>query len=105
MFGMLFTISCQKIQICERTLKFSWLFLCGPNEFATFCVGFSSRKKSSLKKILKKLKFEVAEKSVFLLFYAQKIRNLINFVYYLEEKGLNYKESTENKPKIWFLIP
>ena len=43
------TISCQKIQICERTLIIFWQFIRGPSEFASFCVGFSSGKIHVLK--------------------------------------------------------
>ena len=46
------TTSDQKRQICERTLIFCQ-FLRGPNEFASFCLGFSSGKLQVLEKLPK----------------------------------------------------
>ena len=50
LFFKILTISGQKRQICERTFNFFCRFLCGPNEFGSFCVGFFSGKTSSFKK-------------------------------------------------------
>ena len=101
------TISGQKRQICELTLNFFCQFLRGPNEFASFCIWFSSGKTSSFKKspngqnlgVLKKVSFW------FCLFCTENFNNVNSFCYHLEEKGLNYQVNTENKPKFKFLCP
>ena len=76
-------------------------FLRGPNEFANFCTAFSSGK-ISFKKSPKAKIWGSWKKSVclFCLFCTEKLNNLIGFCYYLEDKGLNYQVSTENKHKI-----
>ena len=75
-------------------------FLRDPNEYASFCVGFSSGKMSSFKKSPKSQNLGFLKKVFFCLFCTWKFINLISFWYYLEENGLNYQ--TENKQKFIF---
>ena len=92
------TISDQKRQICERTLKFFANFYAAPMNLQFFVEDFPQEKLQVLKN---HQKLGVAEKSAFLcyLFCTEKNNNLISFWYYLEEKGLNYQVNKENKAK------
>ena len=82
-------------------------FLRGPNEFGSFCVGFFSGKTSSFKKSQKAKIWGCWKKCfLFCLFCTKKFNNLISFwYYYLEDKGLNYQVTKENKPKLKNLSP
>ena len=100
------TISGQKRQICEHTLNFLPISM-RPNEFASVCVGFSSEKLQVLKNHQKAKNLGCWKKCLFCFVYSVLKISIIwsVFLYYLEEKCLNYQVTTENKPKMKFLRP
>ena len=86
-----------KRRICEHTLNFlaNLYPVRGPIESSIF------NEILLRKKWLKKAKIW----GLFCLFCTEKIKNLTNFWYYLEDKDLNYQVGTENKPNYKFLTP
>ena len=104
-FFKILTISGQKRQIWEHT-EFFCQFLHGPNEFASFCVGFSSGKASSFLKSPKSQNLGFWKKCPFYFLY-WKIQQFDQFLV-LSGRGLNYEVSTENKLKLinfaWMIV-
>ena len=77
-FFKMLTISGQKSQICERTLKFL-LISTRPQWICKFCAWFSSGKTSSFKKSQKTKIWGCRKKCLFCLFCTEKLNSLISF--------------------------